>query len=99
MDLKNARKSTTQVNVTITNDLGSNNRTMTQVNINVNIKTKKYTFKYTIDQLLEVRRGVNNDVHLRRLNPDTCKVLRNLRLKRQGKRGGVKNHTRPSGCN
>ena len=67
MDLKNARKSTTQVNVTITSDPESNNRSMTQININVNITIKQHTFKYTIDQLLEVRKRVNNDVHLRRL--------------------------------
>ena len=85
---KNARKSTTQVNVTITNDLESNYRTMTQVN--VNITTRQPTFKYTTDQLSEVRKRVNNDVHLRRLNPATCKVIRKLRLNRRGKRDGVK---------
>ena len=83
MDLNNARKSTTQVNVTITNDPESNNRTMTRVNINKT--TRQPTFKYTIDQQLEVRKRVNNDVHLRRLNPDTCKVIRKLRLNRKGK--------------
>ena len=65
---------------TITNDPESNNRTMTQVN--VNIITRQPTFKYTTDHLLEVRERVNNDVHLRRLNPDTCKVIRKLRLNR-----------------
>ena len=34
-----------------------------------------------------------------RLHLDACKVIRELRLSRQGKRGGVKNCTRPGGCN
>ena len=57
----------------------SNNRKMTQVNVNI---TRQPTFKYTIDQLLEVSKRVNNDVCLRRLNPDTCQVIRKLRLNR-----------------
>ena len=55
---------------------------MAQVNVNINIITRQLTFKYTIDQLLEVRKIVNNDVHLRRLHQDTCKVIRKLRLTR-----------------
>ena len=47
---------------------------MTQVNIN--IITRQPTFIYTSDQLLELRKIVNNDVHLRKLHPDTCKVVR-----------------------
>ena len=70
---------------------------MTQVNIN--ITTRQPTFKYTIYLLLEVRKRVNNDVCHRRLNPDTCKVIRKLRLNQQGKRVGVKNCTRPRCCN
>ena len=83
--------------MTISNDPESNNRTMTQVN--VHITTRQPTFKYTIDQLLEVRKRVNKEICLRRLNPDTYKVIRKLRLNRQGKREGVKNFTRPSSCN
>ena len=77
---KNARKSATQVNVTITNDPENNNRTMAQVN--VNITTRQPTFKYTTDQMLKVRKRVNNDACLRRINPDRCKVIRKLRLNR-----------------
>ena len=77
---KYARKSTTQVNVTITNDPESNSRTMTQVN--VNITRRQPTFKYTINQLLEARKRVNSDVHLRRINPDTCKLIGKLRHNR-----------------
>ena len=50
--------------------------------VNVNIITGQPTFKCTIDQLLEVMKIVNNDVHLRRLQPDTYKVIMKLRLNR-----------------
>ena len=72
---------------------------MAQVSININIITTQPTFKYTIDQLLEVKKIVNNDVHPRRLHPKTCIAIWKLRLTSWGRSGGVKNCTIPSGCN
>ena len=50
--------------------------------VNINIRSGQLTFKYMIDQLLEVRKKVKSDVCLRRLHPDTCKIIRKLRLRR-----------------
>ena len=58
--------------------------------VNINIRSGQPTFKYTIDLLPEVRKIANSDVCLRRLHPDTCKIIRKLRLSKQGKRVELK---------
>ena len=69
----------------IINSVDENRRNITLLQ---NFKDNQ--IKYSKDELLEIRKMIRHDFTLKQISVETFKVIRKYRIKRRGKRSGIR---------